>query len=33
VFLPALYAIWFRIKPVAKGVHAAGEILAEPVPV
>src|SRR5947207_2114768 len=32
VFLPALYAIWFRIKPVAKGEHAAGEIRAEPVP-
>jgi len=30
VFLPALYAIWFRIKPVANGVHAAGEIPAEP---
>src|SRR5437867_12209533 len=26
VFLPALYAIWFRIKPAAKGEHAAPEI-------
>jgi multidrug efflux pump subunit AcrB len=32
VFLPALYAIWFKIKPVAKGEHAAREIRAEPVP-
>jgi multidrug efflux pump subunit AcrB len=31
VFLPALYAIWFRIKPVAKGERAAREIRAEPV--
>jgi multidrug efflux pump subunit AcrB len=33
VFLPALYAIWFKIKPVAKGEHAATEIRTEPVPV
>jgi multidrug efflux pump subunit AcrB len=32
VFLPALYAIWFRIKPVAKGVHPALRIRAEPSP-
>jgi multidrug efflux pump subunit AcrB len=32
VFLPALYAIWFKIKPVAKGEHAAPEIRAVPVP-
>jgi multidrug efflux pump subunit AcrB len=32
VFLPALYAIWFRIKPVAKGEDVATEIRAEPVP-
>jgi len=32
VFLPALYAIWFKIKPVAKDAHAAGEIRADPVP-
>jgi multidrug efflux pump subunit AcrB len=32
VFLPALYAIWFKIKPVAEGERAAGEIRAEPVP-
>jgi multidrug efflux pump subunit AcrB len=32
VFLPALYAIWFKIKPVAKGERAAREIRAEPVP-
>jgi multidrug efflux pump subunit AcrB len=31
VFLPALYAIWFRIKPAAQGEHAAREIRAEPV--
>jgi hypothetical protein len=31
VFLPALYAIWFKIKPVAKGGRAAGEIRADPV--
>jgi multidrug efflux pump subunit AcrB len=33
VFLPALYAIWFRIKPAAKGEPAAPEIRPEPVPV
>jgi multidrug efflux pump subunit AcrB len=33
VFLPALYAIWFKIKPVANGVHTASEIQPEPVPV
>jgi multidrug efflux pump subunit AcrB len=32
VFLPALYAIWFKIKPIAKGGHAAAGIRAEPVP-
>jgi multidrug efflux pump subunit AcrB len=32
VFLPALYAIWFRIKPVAKDEHAAREIRADPAP-
>jgi multidrug efflux pump subunit AcrB len=32
VFLPALYAIWFKIKPVAKGEHTAPVIRAEPVP-
>lgn len=32
VFLPALYAIWFKIKPVAKGEHAALEVRTEPVP-
>jgi len=32
VFLPAMYAIWFKIRPVANGVHTAGEIPAEPVP-
>jgi multidrug efflux pump subunit AcrB len=32
VFLPALYAIWFKIKPAAKGEHAAPEIRTEPVP-
>jgi multidrug efflux pump subunit AcrB len=32
VFLPALYAIWFRIKPVAKSEHAAPEIRTEPIP-
>jgi multidrug efflux pump subunit AcrB len=31
VFLPALYAIWFKIKPVAKGEHAAPEIRTQPV--
>jgi len=30
VFLPALYAIWFRIKPVAKDENAAPEIRTEP---
>jgi multidrug efflux pump subunit AcrB len=33
VFLPALYAIWFRITPAAEGEHAAPEIRAEPVSV
>jgi hypothetical protein len=32
VFLPALYAIWFKIKPVAEGERAALEIRTEPVP-
>ena len=32
VFLPALYAIWFKIKPVAKGEEVAAEIGTEPVP-
>jgi len=32
VFLPALYAIWFKINPVAKAEHAAPEIRTEPVP-
>jgi hypothetical protein len=32
VFLPALYAIWFRIKPVAEGEHAAPETETQPVP-
>jgi len=32
VFLPALYAIWFRIEPVAKGEHAAPGIRTEPIP-
>jgi len=32
VFLPALYAIWFKIKPLAKGEHAAPEIRTEPIP-
>jgi multidrug efflux pump subunit AcrB len=32
VFLPALYAIWFKIKPVAKGEHAAPKVRTEPVP-
>jgi multidrug efflux pump subunit AcrB len=32
VFLPALYAIWFKIRPVAEGERGAGEIRAEPVP-
>jgi multidrug efflux pump subunit AcrB len=31
VFLPALYAIWFRIKPVANGAHAIHVIPTEPV--
>ena len=30
VFLPALYAIWFRIRPAAKGEQAAPEIRTEP---
>jgi multidrug efflux pump subunit AcrB len=32
VFLPALYAIWFKIKPVEKGRHAVAETRTEPVP-
>ena len=32
VFLPALYAIWFRIRPAAKAEHAAFEIRTEPAP-
>jgi multidrug efflux pump subunit AcrB len=32
VFLPALYAIWFKIRPVAKGEHAAPEVRTESVP-
>ena len=32
VFLPALYAIWFRIKPAAKGECAAPEIRTAPIP-
>jgi multidrug efflux pump subunit AcrB len=32
VFLPALYAIWFKIRPVAKGEHAAPEVRTEAVP-
>src|SRR5881396_3035059 len=32
VFLPALYAIWFRIRPAVKGEHAAPEIQTEPAP-
>jgi len=31
VFLPALYAIWFKIKRVPKGEHAAPAIRTEPV--
>jgi multidrug efflux pump subunit AcrB len=30
VFLPALYAIWFKIKPVAKGERTAPAIRTEP---
>jgi multidrug efflux pump subunit AcrB len=32
VFLPALYAIWFKIEPVAKGEHTAPVIRTESVP-
>ena len=32
VFLPALYAIWFKITPVAKGGHVAPQIRTEPIP-
>jgi len=32
LFLPALYAIWFRIQPAAKGGQAAATIRTEPVP-
>jgi multidrug efflux pump subunit AcrB len=31
-FLPALYAIWFKIKPVAEGEHTTPVIRTEPVP-
>lgn len=31
VFLPALYAIWFKIKPAANDRTAASSIRAEPV--
>jgi multidrug efflux pump subunit AcrB len=31
-FLPALYAIWFKIKPVAKGERTAPVLRTEPVP-
>jgi len=31
VFLPALYAIWFKIKPAASGGQAPSSIQAEPV--
>jgi multidrug efflux pump subunit AcrB len=30
VFLPALYAIWFKIKPVARDAHAEPETRADP---
>jgi multidrug efflux pump subunit AcrB len=32
VFLPALYAIWFKIEPLAKGEHGAPETRTELVP-
>jgi multidrug efflux pump subunit AcrB len=32
VFLPALYAIWFKIQPVAKGEQVAPQIRTEPIP-
>jgi len=32
VFLPALYAIWFRIGPAVQGEHPALRIRAEPSP-
>jgi hypothetical protein len=32
VFLPALYAIWFKIDPVAKGEPADAEVRTGPVP-
>jgi hypothetical protein len=32
VFLPALYAIWFKIKPVAKDRLPPAEIRMEPGP-
>jgi len=32
VFLPALYAIWFKITPVAKGEPVAPQIRTEPIP-
>jgi Cu/Ag efflux pump CusA len=31
VFLPALYAIWFKIKPAATGGHAVSSMQPEPV--
>ena len=31
LFLPALYAIWFKIKPVAKDQQAVSAVRAEPV--
>jgi hypothetical protein len=31
VFLPALYAIWFKIKPSASDENAVSSIRAEPV--
>ena len=30
VFLPAMYSIWFKIRPAARGKHAAPEIRTEP---
>jgi hypothetical protein len=32
VFLPALYAIWFKIRPAAKDEHAGPEVRTVPVP-
>jgi len=31
VFLPALYAIWFKIKPAVTDGHAASSLRVEPV--